>query len=103
VKRIPVLIALLLSLSLLAAGCGDDDAGPSGRAIYQASCSSCHGSDGGGGVGPAMKGNPFVAGSSDADVAEVIAAGRSGTAMPGFPLSQEDLDAVVAYLRTLDG
>lgn len=111
-RRIPALLALLLVVSVMAAACGDDGGdGPNGRALFQSACQSCHGSSGGGGLGPALRGNPFIAGTSDADLKTLIAAGRpstdpantSGVSMPGFPFDAAELDAVVAHLRSLNG
>lgn len=73
-----------------------------GQAVYAASCASCHGASGEGGVGTAL-GNPvFLATASDAFIRATIRSGRSGTPMPAFQdqLSASDIDAVTVFLRT---
>lgn len=55
-RRLPGLIA---SLSLLAVSCGGSapsGAVASGREVYAARCSTCHGASGQGGVGPSFAG-----------------------------------------------
>ncbi|MHB9149295.1 MAG: c-type cytochrome [Thermoleophilia bacterium] len=72
-----------------------------GQKVYSASCAGCHGVDGSGGIGPALKPNAFIAGNDDAAVLDVVKNGRAGTAMPNWSgrLSPEEIDAVVALLR----
>lgn len=102
------LLAVVVVAALLF-GCGDDGAPPTtladaqlraGQDVYAARCSMCHGSDGRGGVGPAL-GNGVVV-TRIPDVAEhrrVVVEGRNG--MPSFAtvLSDEEIDAVVRYER----
>ena len=71
------------------------------RALYQDQCSSCHGGDRLGGIGPAlipetlkrMRG-PLIA--------NVILHGRPATQMPAFAdqIAPEDVDLLAAYLNT---
>lgn len=86
-----------------------------GAGVYSATCQACHGPDGVGidGLGKALTASQFVQSLSDDELVAMIAAGRSssdpenttGVAMPpkgGNPsLNDEDLQDVVAYLRTL--
>jgi len=75
-----------------------------GRQIYEQECSRCHGDHAEGGTGPAI-GNPaLLALASDAFLRYTIEHGRDGTEMPAFGavLSDEDLDAVTAHLRSLE-
>jgi mono/diheme cytochrome c family protein len=83
------------------------DAG-AGRLVYERHCIGCHGSQGRGG------GYDFFPSSvtnltaretkrkSDADLREVLREGRPHPAMGPWKsvLSQEEIDAVVAYIRT---
>ena len=64
-RRTPTLLTALAAGSIaFLAGCGGGDSGPSlsaeaevGRSIYRSSgCTSCHGPNGQGGVGPALEG-----------------------------------------------
>ncbi len=97
----------------VAVGGGADDA--AGKAIYDSTCTACHGVGAVGvtGLGPALADNAFVQAKTDAEMVAFIKEGRdpshpdntTGIAMPpkgGDPsLDDQDLDDVVAYLRTL--
>lgn len=86
-----------------------------GKALYERTCTACHGIDGGGlpGLGKPLAGSDFIQDQSTDDLVAFIAAGReatdpentSGIAMPargGNPdLTDNDLAAIVEYLRTL--
>ncbi len=78
-----------------------------GMALFKANCTSCHGQNAEGGVGPALKGNKFVQTAGDDKIFQTIANGRPGTAMPawsqakGGKLSDAQIDNLVAYLHTL--
>lgn len=81
-----------------------------GRSIYVAKCQSCHG-PGGKGDGPASRAlarppadlsDPlFWKNTDEAVVRSIIASGRAGTVMRGFPMTDERQDALVTYLRSL--
>ena len=76
-----------------------------GQTVYTTNCVACHGDQGQGGVGPALKGNRFVATAGDQAVWDVIAKGRPGTAMPawlqaaGGKLSEQQVNDVTAFVR----
>jgi len=72
----------------------------SGKKMFEATCSTCHGLDGGGAMGPNIQGIPFRLG-VDA-VANVIKNGMAG-GMPAFSsqLDSEQIQQVVGYLLTL--
>ncbi|MGC2330664.1 MAG: c-type cytochrome [Candidatus Acidiferrales bacterium] len=71
-----------------------------GKVLYDATCSKCHGLDGGGGDGPSLQGAPERLG--DAEVGSIIRGGIPGTGMNGFgSLTVDETDQVVGYLRTL--
>jgi mono/diheme cytochrome c family protein len=82
-----------------------------GEAIYKSKCIACHGADGKGTpMAPAFKGSAYIASNSDQAIAEVILKGREGAAkmykniplgMQAQKLSEEDVSAVVAYLKSL--
>lgn len=79
-----------------------------GRAIYERHCIGCHGSQGrAGGYGFFSSSVTDLSGAatkqkSDADLREVLREGRPHPAMGSWKsiLSQEEIDAVVAYIRT---
>ena len=69
--------------------------------FYQANCASCHGGKRQGGVGPSLVPSRLI--ESDEYYFETIALGRAGTAMPswsGLGLSDNDIEALVEFLRT---
>jgi cytochrome c oxidase subunit 2 len=83
---------------------GDETAGldapADGAAGYQSSCSSCHGPDGDGGIGPRLGGGAVVEAFPDeADQIAIVTQGRGG--MPGFggALSAAEIEAIVTYTR----
>jgi len=71
-----------------------------GKQTFEASCSTCHGLDGGGAMGPNIQGIPFRLGVDR--VANVIKNGMPG-GMPAFSgqLDANEIQQVVGYLLTL--
>lgn len=88
-----------------------------GQQLYSGSCVGCHGGDARGipGIGKDLVESDFMRGLSDEELTQFIIEGRgpfddlntTGIMMPargGNPsLSDEDIMAIVVYLRTLDG
>lgn len=74
-----------------------------GKATFRSNCAFCHGLTGGGGRGPALNTGRFLHGSTDGDIKNVIRRGVPGTTMPSFDFEKDELDRLVAYLRTLSG
>lgn len=83
-----------------AASSGGDVA--AGEKLYAGKCNACH-PNANAGVGPALRGPQFAATYlDDASLKQIIRSGRGG--MPPYPpanLSDGDLEAMVAYLRSL--
>jgi mono/diheme cytochrome c family protein len=78
----------------------DDPELVTGRAIYGASCASCHGADGGGGVGSRLDGAALVVAYPDIDdQIDLVLNGRDR--MPAFigRLDRDQVQAVVRYTR----
>jgi len=75
-----------------------------GKALFLKNCSACHQVDGQGipDAFPALAGNAFVHASAN-DVASLLLTGRSG--MPNFSkrLSDQDIAAIVSYIRNAWG
>jgi cytochrome c6 len=75
-----------------------------GRALFLKNCSACHQVDGKGipDAFPALAGNSFV-GNNANDVASLLLTGRSG--MPNFSkrLNDQDIAAIVSYIRNAWG
>ncbi|MEO2125037.1 MAG: cytochrome c [Acidimicrobiales bacterium] len=69
-----------------------------GRQIWGNACVTCHGADGGGGRGPALKESenryPEIA-----DQMQVVSDGRDGMPSFGGRFSAEEIEAVVRYIR----
>lgn len=94
---VAMLVALAIPLSALAAD---------GAAIYKAKCASCHGADGNGqtAIGKSMKlrdlGSPEVQKQSDKELYTWTADGKGK--MPAYKtkLSEEEINALVAHMRT---
>ena len=75
-----------------------------GQDLYVNNCASCHGSDGGGGRGPALRSAALLESyPTPEDTRQIIAAGRR--TMPGFEgrFTDEQLDDVVRYTREVLG
>jgi cytochrome c6 len=81
---------------------GGGSAGGPGAEIFSARCASCHGSTGGGGIGPRLSGGAVVDAYPDiVDEIEVVTDGKGR--MPSFAdrLSAQEIEQVVEYTRTL--
>lgn len=131
VQKYPVLalsVALvLLSSSISACGSQGDSRAPAdpveqGRRIFDDRCSFCHVTGTEQKIGPGLAGLfapggpelpagvdyggrlPNGAAISEANVAEWIREGGEGQIgqMPGIRLSEQDMDALIAYLKTLE-
>jgi mono/diheme cytochrome c family protein len=89
-----------------APGGGQADAAQ-GAQIFQQNCSACHGAQGEGGIGPALRNSQYIQTAGDQAITETIANGRTGTVMPawsqakGGSLSDAQIANVVAFLHTL--
>lgn len=77
---------------------------------YSTQCAACHAKDGTGipGLAPALKGNSFVTEGDVQAIRDTILQGRQGAqkkytdypaAMPPWPLSDEEVAALIVYLR----
>ena len=91
-----VLIVIGLAASLASPVFAED-----GAAIYKAKCAGCHGPEGQGKVGPALKGSSM---SAD-DIAGLLTKGNDAKKPPHkkpmSSLSAEDAKAVADFVKTL--
>ncbi|HID45962.1 MAG TPA: c-type cytochrome [Chromatiaceae bacterium] len=88
-------LLLLFCMPLLAA--------PDGKALYENNCSSCHHSQGKGGIGLPLT-PEILSQLSDAYIAKTIRHGRPGRIMPSFEqLSLAQVNAIVRYVRSWTG
>jgi cytochrome c oxidase cbb3-type subunit III len=78
---------------------------PRGKSIFELRCATCHGLDGlGGEHAPDISRRPDVKARSDQALLTLIHDGIPQGGMPGFTnMGKEDAQAVVAYLRFLQG
>jgi mono/diheme cytochrome c family protein len=82
-------------------------AADSGADVFKAKCAACHGASGAGdtGMGKSLKlkdlGSADVQAKSDADLTEIISKGKKP--MPGYEgkLTNDQIQDVVKYIRTL--
>lgn len=77
---------------------------------YKQSCAMCHGDKGQGmpGLGPALRGNPFVTAGNPKEIEATITKGRAGdqkrykdypSPMPPAAIAGDKLQALIEYLR----
>ena len=74
---------------------------PAGASEFVQQCGFCHGRDAGGGEdGPDLTRSKLVADDKGGDkIGPVIRNGRSGTAMPGFTVSDRELASLVGFIH----
>lgn len=78
----------------------------SGAQLWGLNCSSCHGLDGEGGIGPALNSKGFLEAAGDDQISTFIAVGVPGTAMSAYsqdfagPLTSEQIRAITVHLRS---
>jgi alcohol dehydrogenase (cytochrome c) len=91
-----VAIIALLVTAVTAYAQGQD----AGRSLYTTHCARCHGGDGNGGeLGPAIVDR--IAARTDSDISTLVHDGRPDRGMPPLTLSEPDMRALTAFLRTL--
>ena len=105
---------LIAAASLAAfAACGAHAADANTVKFFKETCGACHGENAEGtpGLAPALKGNAWVKGASDADIQATVTKGREGAAkrhkdipgpMPANSMSENRLKNVTAYLKELN-
>jgi putative heme-binding domain-containing protein len=101
-----LLTACLAGAGVLAQGQGQAHPGEysqadvaAGAEVYRANCTGCHAPTGDGVGTVDLRRGRFRNASSDEDVMRVISNGIPGTAMQSFKLSQNELTAIVAFIR----
>ena len=77
-----------------------------GTNLWALNCATCHGVNGEGVSAPALNSQEFLTTVTDGQIEGIIAGGIPGSEMPawladyGGPLTQQQIDALVAYLRS---
>jgi cytochrome c oxidase cbb3-type subunit 3 len=76
-----------------------------GLAIFRSRCVSCHGSEGGGGIGPNLADAFWIHGGKLTDIAQTIRAGVLDKGMPPWSgqLGPEEISSLVVFVRSLRG
>ena len=105
--------SIVLGILLVSFSASSVSAAPDGKALYENRCGTCHGNDGKGKESVAKIKEIDVAlmdlmaerniKKSDKELAKVVREGKDKT-MPAFPasrLSDDDLKAILEYVRTL--
>jgi putative heme-binding domain-containing protein len=72
-----------------------------GEFIYNRRCSACHGLDARGYRAPDLTTGQFVNGTSDTQLYRVITRGIPATEMPGTNMNEDEIWALISYLRTI--
>jgi len=78
----------------------------SGQTLWGFNCSSCHGLNGEGGVGPVLNSQQFMQAATDDQMAQIIAVGVPGSQMSAYsqdyagPLTSEQIKALTTYIRS---
>lgn len=76
-----------------------------GAALFEESCTLCHGNNGEGGIGPALNDTEFLEAVADNTLFSLISSGVPGTAMPawnqahGGPFTDEQVRQLVVFIR----
>jgi len=95
-----VFFVLLFANEPDSGGGGGGNTSP-GAAVFASNCARCHGSDGGGGLGPQLSDGKVAKDLTEAEEIRVVTNGRSGMPSFGDALTPEQIQQVVAYTRTL--
>ena len=74
-----------------------------GRRLYESfNCAGCHGSAGGGGIGPPFADDVWIYGSEPENIFQAVTQGRpNGMPVYGEKIPEESLWQIVAYVRSL--
>jgi mono/diheme cytochrome c family protein len=100
-----VLVVLAVAAALLAIGM-PANAAPDGAALYKAKCAMCHGPDGTGQTptGKAMKVRDFTSADvqkqTDAELTKIVTDGKGKMPVYKGKLTDEEIKALVAFIRT---
>jgi len=96
-KRSIIVLTVIALLSMSCVAWAAED----GAAIYKSKCAACHGADGAGKVGPAVKGTALT----DAQIADLLTKGTAGKKAPHGKavagLTDDQAKAVATYVKSL--
>src|SRR5262249_7205178 len=80
---------------------GQQKAIAQGEYVYKSRCSLCHGLDARGYRAPDLTTGQFSNGTSDGQLYRVITRGIPATEMPGANMNEDEVWALISYLRTV--
>src|SRR5437763_271919 len=103
--RISPLITLtaLLQISAVAQHPANSDVLDQGQRAFAKHCAACHGGDAEGtDMGPSLAGTRRMRSRSAAQVRNIINRGMPSAGMPAFDLPAPELDALAAFVRSLN-
>ena len=96
-RSIVVVLTVIALLSMSCAAFAAED----GAAIYKSKCAACHGPDGAGKVGPAVKGTALT----EAQISDELQKGTAGKKAPHAKgisgLTADQANAVAAFVKSL--
>nr|AIA11507.1 Copper amine oxidase, enzyme domain protein [uncultured bacterium] len=73
-----------------------------GARLYDAQCTTCHGTNGDGVGGVDLRSGKYRSAATDQDLARVITNGIPGTGMQAFRLDPSEIAGLIAYLRNMN-
>ena len=77
-----------------------------GESLWSLNCSSCHGLNGEGGIGPALNSQQFLQSATNEQIQTLVAVGVPGSQMSAYsldhagPLTSEQIKATTLFLRS---
>ena len=96
-KRSIIVLTVIALLSMSCVAWAAED----GAAIYKSKCAMCHGPDGAGKVGPAVKGIALTAPQISDELQKGAAGKKAPHSKPISGLSADQANAVAAYVKSL--
>ena len=100
VKELPPVNADMLAEAL-----ANSDTVLNGASVFATNCAACHGAQGQGTIGPNLTDNAWLTGDGELENLHTVVASGTANGMPGWAaiLSQDDLVAVVAFVKSIRG
>ena len=93
-----LILSIVLFFSISACTSEEQVSYSSGEEVYQARCSSCHGSDLSGRVGPSLNAESSAASMPDSYWVQTITKGKGS--MPAQRLSDQEVAQVIEYIKS---
>lgn len=93
-------LVLVSFVAVVLAGCSGGGVDQFGGDLYASSCAHCHGSDLGGGIGPALGAGSSAADLTDQQIKNVVRIGPGAMTAFGDRFSEEQLESLVTFLRS---